>query len=155
MRAVWNKYSIVLPNVQSVFVLPADAGSPGRNDPMIRLAVVVLLAFLPAIAAAKSSHPSSSHPKPDHVTTSHKVTKHAPTDHGSLKNVRRASAKRSFQASNPCPATGKTTGSCHGYVIDHKTPLACGGADVPSNMQWQTTAEAKLKDKTERAGCTR
>jgi len=40
-----------------------------------------------------------------------------------------------------------------GYVIDHIQPLACGGADTPSNMQWQTVAEAKAKDKTERIGC--
>ena len=109
---------------------------------------VILLAFLPAIAAADDSHP-----KPVHVTNTHQVTKHPKPDHSSLKNVRRASAKKSFRASNPCPATGKTTGSCKGYVIDHTTPLACGGADVAANLQWQTTAEAKLKDKTERAGC--
>ncbi|MBZ5500143.1 MAG: HNH endonuclease [Acidobacteriia bacterium] len=52
--------------------------------------------------------------------------------------------------SHPCPATGKTSGSCKGYVIDHIVPLAKGGADAPSNMQWQTTAEAKAKDKWER-----
>jgi hypothetical protein len=40
-----------------------------------------------------------------------------------------------------------------GYVIDHIVPLACGGADAPGNMQWQTVAEAKAKDKTERVGC--
>jgi hypothetical protein len=40
-----------------------------------------------------------------------------------------------------------------GYVIDHVKPLACGGADAPSNMQWQTVAEGKAKDKTERVGC--
>jgi hypothetical protein len=40
-----------------------------------------------------------------------------------------------------------------GYVIDHIKPLACGGADAPSNMQWQTIAEGKAKDKTERRGC--
>jgi hypothetical protein len=38
-------------------------------------------------------------------------------------------------------------------VIDHVNPLACGGADAPSNMQWETAAEAKAKDRTERAGC--
>ena len=42
-----------------------------------------------------------------------------------------------------------------GYVIDHIVPLACGGADVPSNMQWQTVAAAKAKDKVERSGCHR
>lgn len=40
-----------------------------------------------------------------------------------------------------------------GYVVDHITPLACGGSDDPSNMQWQTTREAKEKDKWERQGC--
>jgi len=40
-----------------------------------------------------------------------------------------------------------------GYVIDHIIPLACGGSDTPGNMQWQTVEVAKLKDKTERAGC--
>jgi len=30
-----------------------------------------------------------------------------------------------------------------GYVIDHVIPLACGGEDAPSNMQWQTAAEAR------------
>jgi hypothetical protein len=38
-------------------------------------------------------------------------------------------------------------------VIDHITPLACGGADVPSNMQSQTVAAAKAKDRVERKGC--
>jgi hypothetical protein len=40
-----------------------------------------------------------------------------------------------------------------GYVVDHIVPLACGGADSPSNMQWQTVAAAKAKDKVERKGC--
>jgi hypothetical protein len=40
-----------------------------------------------------------------------------------------------------------------GYVVDHIVPLACGGADSPSNMQWQTKADAKAKDKVERQGC--
>jgi len=50
----------------------------------------------------------------------------------------------------------KRTGYPHGrpgYVIDHIVPLACAGADAPSNMQWQTRSEAKAKDKTERQGC--
>lgn len=41
----------------------------------------------------------------------------------------------------------------HGYVVDHIVPLACGGSDTPSNMQWQTVAEGKAKDRYERRGC--
>jgi hypothetical protein len=58
-------------------------------------------------------------------------------------------AKDEFKKSHPCPSTNKSSGSCPGYVIDHVTPLKRGGADDPSNMQWQTTADAKAKDKVE------
>jgi hypothetical protein len=63
-------------------------------------------------------------------------------------------AKVAFKRENPCPATGKRKGSCPGYIIDHVIPLACGGMDAPSNMQWQTTADAKAKDKWERRSCS-
>jgi hypothetical protein len=61
--------------------------------------------------------------------------------------LRGEEAKRAFE---------KQTGFAHGrpgYVIDHITPLACGGADNTSNMQWQTAEAAKAKDKVERKGC--
>lgn len=66
---------------------------------------------------------------------------------------RSQSAKIEFKREHPCPATGASKGPCKGYVIDHVRPLACGGQDSPSNMQWQTTAEAKAKDRWERKGC--
>ena len=62
---------------------------------------------------------------------------------------RRESATQTFRHLNPCPATGKTAGGCPGYVIDHVVPLKRGGPDAPSNMQWQTKAEAKAKDRVE------
>lgn len=68
---------------------------------------------------------------------------------------RSQSAKVQFKLQNPCPASGATKGPCKGYVIDHIKPLACGGADTPENMQWQTVADAKEKDKWERKGCTK
>ena len=69
------------------------------------------------------------------------------------KTKRSQSAKVAFKAEHPCPATGATKGPCAGYIIDHVKALACGGADAPSNMQWQTVAEAKAKDKWERKEC--
>ena len=63
---------------------------------------------------------------------------------------RSTAAKNAFQREHPCPSNGKTKGGCPGYVIDHISPLECGGRDDPSNMQWQTIAEGKAKDKVER-----
>jgi hypothetical protein len=94
------------------------------------------------------SHPAAS-PGPSHT----KAYCASCERNESGKIQRSASAKREFERANPCPATGRTSGSCSGYVIDHVKPLACGGADDPSNMQWQTVAEGKAKDRTERAGC--
>jgi hypothetical protein len=63
--------------------------------------------------------------------------------------ARSAAEVRAFKREHPCPATGKTHGKCPGYVVDHKDPLCAGGADKPSNMQWQELAESKVKDKKE------
>ncbi len=60
---------------------------------------------------------------------------------------------RLFRAANPCPATGKTAGACPGWVVDHVVPLCAGGADQPSNMQWQTRADSVVKDRWERRVC--
>jgi hypothetical protein len=73
----------------------------------------------------------------------------------SAKEQRSASVKREFQLTHPCPATGRTSGACPGYVKDHVIPLACRRPDVPSNMQWQTRADAKAKDRWETKGCAR
>src|SRR5919204_6314660 len=59
-----------------------------------------------------------------------------------------------FMKQHPCPATHRTTGACPGYVIDHVKPLCAGGPDHPSNMQWQTVAAAKVKDREERKMCS-
>ena len=62
-------------------------------------------------------------------------------------------AKRDFKIEQPCPSTGSSKGACPGWIIDHIKALACGGADSPSNMQWQTIEEAKRKDRWERNEC--
>lgn len=71
------------------------------------------------------------------------------------KTERSPSQVAAFKRHNPCPATGKKTGPCPGYVVDHIEPLCSGGPDHPSNMQWQTTPEAKIKDREERKQCRR
>ena len=60
-----------------------------------------------------------------------------------------------FKRLEPCPSTGWPRGRCPGYVIDHVVPLCAGGPDVAANMQWQTVADAKLKDRAEWAQCRR
>ena len=75
------------------------------------------------------------------------TTVSAATDSRSFK------AEVFFRLANPCPSTGQTSGACTGYVIDRIVPVVCGGAEDASNMQWQTIAEAKAKDRWERIGC--
>jgi hypothetical protein len=72
---------------------------------------------------------------------------------GWASHHRSTSERHAFQREQPCPATGQRRGSCPGYVIDHVMPLACGGPDHRSNMQWQTKAEAWAKDRWERREC--
>jgi hypothetical protein len=54
-----------------------------------------------------------------------------------------------FRKTHPCPSTGKTEGACPGYVVDHKYPLCAGGADDPSNMQWEPREHSYTKDRLE------
>jgi hypothetical protein len=54
-----------------------------------------------------------------------------------------------FQRAHPCPATGKPTGACPGFDRDRIIALCRGGPDSAANMQWQTIAEAKAKDRWE------
>jgi len=62
---------------------------------------------------------------------------------------------RAFRADHPCPSTGRTTGACPGWVVDHGIPLCAGGADDVRNMHWQATTDAKWKDGEERRLCAR
>ena len=73
---------------------------------------------------------------------------------GVMRNSQSRIAKSSkaiseFKKSNRCPAAGSSRGACPGYVIDHTIALKNGGADAPSNMQWQTIGDVKAKDKWE------
>ena len=68
---------------------------------------------------------------------------------GKSRAARSVHAKTAFRKAHPCPATGRASGACPGYVIDHVVPLKRGGADQAVNMQWQTLADARAKDRWE------
>ena len=87
------------------------------------------------------SYSSSGHHRSGYAAGAHRDR------HGRV--MRSSAAKHQFEKSYPCPSTGRTSGSCPGYVIDHVTPLQRGGTDAQSNMQWQTKDAAKAKDKWE------
>lgn len=71
------------------------------------------------------------------------------TRSASGKIVRSPRVRAEFKKTHPCPSTSRSSGGCPGYLIDHIIPLKRGGADRPANMQWQTIAAAKEKDKWE------
>lgn len=99
-------------------------------------------------AAPDSSAPDAAKPartkEEKHASTPPVVTVARDAD-GRIK--RSASARHAFEVQTGYPK-GRP-----GYVIDHVKPLACGGADAPFNMQWQTIEAAKTKDRVERIGC--
>ena len=106
-------------------------------------------------ASTSTRRPSASAPRPasprspatSHPRATTPATPGSRDSHGRLK--RSETTKDQFL---------RQTGHPHGWpghVVDHRVPLACGGVDAPSNMQWQTVEEAKAKDKVERLGCPR
>ena len=122
---------------------------------------------LPGTASPKS-HSSKSHSTTGHSSIAHS----GPTHQVAPRSVSGSTINHSKSYCSTCPrdAHGKVarsekakedfmrqTGHAHGrpgYVVDHIKSLACGGRDEPSNMQWQTVEQAKLKDNSERKGCS-
>ena len=90
----------------------------------------------------KQNSSSTSSSKLSSSGVPRKSTVAARDSNGRIK--RSAEAKKDFMKQTGYPKGRK------GYVVDHTVPLECGGADSPSNVQWQTATEAKIKDRTER-----
>jgi len=101
----------------------------------MRCALLSVLLFISMLAPARSEGGSA------------RCASCTRNNRGRIK--RSPEARHAFQKSNPCPSTGRRSGGCPGYVVDHVKPLKRGGADAPSNMQWQTKADAKAKDRIE------
>jgi hypothetical protein len=104
----------------------------------VLLAALALVFSLPIGSFAHRGHGG-------HHRASSRVHSSSHSKHRRIK--RSPAAKDQFMRESGYPHGRK------GYVVDHTVPLACGGADSPSNMQWQTKADAKAKDKVERKGC--
>jgi hypothetical protein len=104
--------------------------------------IALLLCLLSSLNAFATPRHSHSH------RSSFRTYSARSTRHGRYR--RSTTAKNNFKREHPCPSNGRSSGNCPGYVIDHINPLECGGADAPFNMQWQTIADGKAKDKTER-----
>lgn len=104
--------------------------------------------LLSIFSLARGSHVYSGHSSGTGSHSHHSNSYCYSCQRDSQGKIKRSShAKNEFRETHPCPSTGKTSGPCKGYVIDHVQALKHGGADTPSNMKWQTVAEAKAKDK--------
>lgn len=64
--------------------------------------------------------------------------------------IRRSAVRDAFQRIHPCPSTGLQKGPCPRYKRNHPIPLACGGCDSVSNMEWMRDDAKKLHDSYER-----
>ncbi len=135
-------------------MLPSSASLRPQIRARLRRAAAIGVALLglfslvlPADArrGAGAYHGGGSSHRSSHSYSGHRST-YTPgvkrDSHGRI--ARDPEAKRAFEKQ-----TGHPNG-WPGHVVDHIVPLSRGGADSPSNMQWQTTEEAKAKDKWER-----
>ena len=110
-------------------------------------ALAVAAIVVSPCASARGSPSSGSHHSTAQAHESRAYAGVKRDGHGKI--ARDPHAKEAFRRAHPCPATGKTYGACPGWVVDHVQALKHGGADDPSNMQWQTRAAAKAKDQWE------
>jgi hypothetical protein len=120
---------------------------------MVKKILLFLILLLGSTVLARTSKHSTSNYYSNHAN-SYKYSSSTKRAYGVARDnhghIKRSSRMRhQFMKSHPCPSTGKGSGPCPGYIVDHVKPLKRGGPDNPSNMQWQTTEAAKAKDKVE------
>lgn len=121
------------------------------------LAVLALLAGGAQVDAAKgSSHHSAGSTSGKSTTKTSSTSTKASSSHKAKAAVPRTNKGRIARSREAKHQFEVQSGFPHcrpGYVVDHVRPLVCGGADAPSNMQWQTIEAARAKDSVERRGC--
>jgi len=127
----------------------------------VALAILFLTSFLsPSLIFARggghggghrsSGSHSGSHPSGKHSSKSHSSTgKHGSKKAQGVKRDSHGKIARSEKAKKDFMKQSGYPNGRPGYVVDHIVPLKKGGADTPSNMQWQAKDAAKAKDKWE------
>ncbi len=88
----------------------------------------ICFAILLALGVAACAHPANPMSDPRYCGPP------ARDEHGRI--LRRADVLAAFKRAHPCPSTGKTSGACRGWAIDHVWPLAACGCDHVGNLQW-------------------
>lgn len=114
---------------------------------------IIILAILLADKYAVADVQTSTHPLPYPLEETRYCGEPARMADGSIR--RRADVIRAFKKTHPCPVTGAATGACPGWAVDHVIPLAVGGCDSVSNLQWlpneiKSAPGATPKDRWER-----
>jgi hypothetical protein len=122
-----------------------------KSADLCRMKLLAVVAVSLAMCASAAAQTSRSAPRSERRAEAASQRQGCRTcERNSRGRIRRSTAARhEFQRAHPCPSTGAVSGACPGYVVHHVIALMRGGADAPSNMQWQTVADAKAKDRIE------
>ena len=124
---------------RSTLRIPSESGAPRQYSPRARLHETFREMW---------GHGSAGERRPD-VSAPRRGDFYGLQRDSHGRVVRSEEARDAFKRMHPCPSTGRSSGPCPGYIIDHVKALKHGGLDDPSNMQWQTVGEARLKDRWE------
>jgi hypothetical protein len=96
----------------------------------------VIVAFLIALSLPMASMMALANVGGADARTELRYCTKAPSRASDNTIARSSSIITAFRKIHPCPSSGKVTGACPGWSIDHTIPLECGGCDAVSNMQW-------------------
>ena len=99
---------------------------------MVKAVLFCLLASVTTYVSAQYLEPTE--PPVDPLKEYRQCGKPQRNKDGTIK--RRSDVLTAYKKLHPCPVTGKTTGACPGWAINHVIPLAKGGCDSVVNLNW-------------------